>query len=130
MKSLLFLGLVLGMNVTTYASPAKVQFITPKQGEVVPQNFKVEFAVEGMKVEKAGQLKVGTGHHHLIIDGKAIAKGEVVPKDETHKHFGDASTSTSITLKPGKHTLTLQFADGIHKSYGEDYSSTIEVEVK
>ena len=116
---------------SAFASNAsKVHFIKPKEGEVVSQTFNVEFGVEGMTVAKAGNLKEGTGHHHLIIDGKSIAKGQVVPKNETHIHFGDAATSTTVTLKPGKHTLTLQFADGIHKSYGEEYSATINVEVK
>jgi hypothetical protein len=39
-------------------------------------------------------------------------------------------TETDVTLTPGKHTLTLQFADFAHKSYGEKWSQTIEVEVK
>lgn len=112
------------------AQPAKVHFVKPHDKEVVSQTFTVEFGVEGMKVEKAGEVKEKSGHHHLIIDGKPVAKGQVIPKDDMHKHFGKGETSTEVTLKPGKHTLTLQFADGAHKSYGEEYSSTIEVEVK
>jgi hypothetical protein len=113
-----------------FAAPAKIHFVKPTDGEVVPATFPVEFAVDGMEVAKAGVMKKGTGHHHLIIDGKPVKKGQVVPKDDTHKHFGDAATTTSLTLAPGKHTLTLQFADGSHISYGDDYASTITVEVK
>lgn len=130
MKSILALALLISLTSAFAATPAKVHFTKPHDKEVVPPTFQVEFAVEGMTVAKAGDLKEGTGHHHLIIDGKPVAKGQVVPKDETHKHFGDGATSTSVTLKPGKHTLTLQFADGTHKSYGEEASSTITVEVK
>ena len=131
MKSLLSLALFLALgSAFAAAAPSKVHFIKPHDGEVVPQTFQVEFGVDGMTVAKAGDMKPNTGHHHLIIDGKPVAKGQVVPKDETHKHFGDASTTTPVTLKPGKHTLTLQFADGAHKSYGEEYSTTITVEVK
>lgn len=126
----LLLSLVILSSLTTAFAASKIHFVKPHDGEVVPTTFPVEFTVDGMNVAKAGVLKEGTGHHHLIIDGKSVAKGEVVPKDETHKHFGDASVSTTLTLKPGKHTLTLQFADGIHKSYGEEFSSTITVEVK
>lgn len=129
MKLLLTIALVTSSNYVLSAA-SKVHFVSPKEGEVLTQSFKVEFGVEGMSVEKAGSLKSGTGHHHLIIDGKPIAKGQVIPKNETHKHFGDGQTSTELKLTPGKHTLTLQFADGIHKSYGEEYSKTIEVEVK
>ena len=130
MKSLLSLALLLSLTSAFAAAPSKVHFTKPLDKEVVAQTFKVEFTVDGMAVEKAGAPKEGTGHHHLIIDGKAVDKGQIVPKDDTHKHFGDGSTSTTITLKPGKHTLTLQFADGTHKSYGEEYSTTISVEVK
>jgi hypothetical protein len=126
MKSLL--SLVLFFSLTS--AMANVNFVTPKDKETVATMFPVEFKVEGMALAKAGTLKDGTGHHHLIIDGAPIKKGEVVPKNETHLHFGDASTSTKVTLKPGTHTLTLQFADGLHKSLGEEFSSTITVNVK
>lgn len=129
MKSLLILALLTVSSAFAAAAP-KVHFLKPHDKEVVPPTFQVEFGVEGMTVAKAGDLKPGTGHHHLIIDGAPVAKGQVVPKDETHKHFGDGATSTSISLKPGKHTLTLQFADGAHKSLGEEYATTISVEVK
>jgi Domain of unknown function (DUF4399) len=35
-----------------------------------------------------------------------------------------------VKLTPGKHVLTLQFADGIHRSYGGQMASTINVTVK
>ena len=108
----------------------KIMFVTPQDGATVKSPFKVEMGIEGMTVMPAGEMKEHTGHHHLIIDGPAIASGEVVPKDETHMHFGKGQTSTEVTLKPGKHTLTLQFADGAHKSYGPDMSSTINVTVE
>ena len=130
MKSLLTLSLLFSLTSAFSATESKVHFVKPKNLEVVSQTFEVEFAVEGMTVAKAGNLKPATGHHHLIIDGKSVEKGQVVPKDETHKHFGDGATKASITLKPGKHTLTMQFADGVHKSLGEEYASTISIEVK
>lgn len=128
MKFIFSIALIL--SFTNAFAASKVRFAKPANNEVVAQTFDVEFAVEGMTEAKAGVLKEGTGHHHIIIDGKGIAKGEVIKKDDNHKHFGDASTKAQLTLKPGKHTLTLQFADGLHKSYGEEYSSTITVNVK
>lgn len=124
------LALTMSLFLSNAFAESKVDFVKPKDKEVVPQTFTVEFKVNGMTVQKAGEVKPGTGHHHLIIDGKPIAKGQVVPKNETHLHYGDASTTTSITLKPGKHTLTMQFADGAHLSLGEEYSKTITVDVK
>lgn len=124
--SILFLSLT-----TAFAATAsKVHFVKPHDKEVVPPTFQVEFAVDGLSLAKAGDMKPGTGHHHLIIDGKPIAKGQIIPMNETHKHFGDAATTATVSLKPGKHTLTMQFADGVHKSLGDEYASTITVEVK
>lgn len=116
--------------VAQMAFASNVDFITPHDGTTVKETFKVKFKVKGMKVAKAGEVTAHTGHHHLIIDGQPVPQGEIVPKDATHMHFGDGATSTTLTLTPGDHTLTLQFADGAHKSYGPDYTKTITVHVK
>ena len=105
-------------------------FISPKDGDTVSSNFTVKMGIKGMKVHKAGDLIDGTGHHHLIIDGSSVAENEVVPADDKHIHFGKGQTETTVKLKPGKHTLTLQFADGHHQSYGKIMSHTIQVTVK
>lgn len=109
---------------------AKVMFVAPQPDAQVPQQLKVVFGVQGMTVQPAGEIKAGTGHHHLIIDAPPTPAGEVVPKDAQHLHFGDGATETMITLTPGEHTLTLQFADGIHRSYGPQMSATIKVKVQ
>jgi len=114
---------------------AHVSFVQPVDGATVAGTFKVIMAVEGMKVHKAGEIIPGTGHHHLIIDGNGgedfyIPMHAVVVKNHTHLHFGKGQTETTLHLFPGKHTLTLQFADGHHKSYGRALSQTITVTVK
>jgi hypothetical protein len=86
--------------------------------------------VEGMEVEPAGQINYGRGHHHIIIDGSFMAAGSSVPFDGQHIHFGKGQTEFQLdSLAAGKHTLTLQFANGAHLSYGEGLSNTITVEV-
>lgn len=125
------LGIVASAFLASQAFAAGgVMFLEPTDGATVPQEFSVKMGVEGMKVSPAGQLMDGTGHHHLIIDGQPVPKGTVVPADATHIHFGKGQTETTVKLTPGKHTLTLQFADGAHQSYGPDVSTTITVEVK
>jgi hypothetical protein len=110
---------------------AKVFFKNLKDGESVKSPFKVEMGVDGMKLDTAGAIVSGSGHHHLFIDAEnSLAKGTVVPKDSTHLHFGKAQAETKLTLAPGEHKLTLQFADGIHRSYGSQLSATIKVKVK
>lgn len=121
---------MLSLPVACAQGGAYVDFAAPRDGAEVESPFKVVMQVHGMKVHKAGELIEGTGHHHLIIDGSFIPKGETVPKDATHLHFGKGQTQTELTLPAGDHTLTLQFADGHHQSYGRALSKTIRVHVK
>lgn len=92
--------------------------------------YTLKMGVNGMKVHPAGELIPGTGHHHLIINGGPIEGGIPVPNNETHIHFGKAQTEYLLDLKPGTYKLTLQFADGAHRSYGLDYSQSIYIKVE
>ncbi|MFM8464256.1 MAG: DUF4399 domain-containing protein [Burkholderiaceae bacterium] len=107
-----------------------VDFIEPKNNANVSSPFKVKFAVDGMQVAPAGEMKEGTGHHHLLINAADIPEGTVIPMDDQHRHFGKGQTETEITLPPGRYRLTMQFADGAHRSYGEKMRKSIEVTVK
>ncbi len=110
---------------------AKVFFKNLKDGQKVKSPFKVEFGVEGMKLDTAGPIVAGSGHHHLLIDAEdSLPAGTVVMKDDKHLHFGKAQSETTVTLPAGKHKLTLQYADGIHRSYGGQLSKTINVNVQ
>ncbi len=134
-KSIAFLVLVttfIALNLSATEAKVKpgVKFISPQSGDTVPTQFKVKFAVVGMSVEKAGVMTPETGHHHLIIDGAAIPAGTMIIKNDTHLHFGDGQTEAQVKLTPGKHKLTLQFADGAHMSFGPALSKTIEITVR
>ncbi len=110
---------------------AKIHFVNLRNGETVGSPFEVIMGVKGLKVEAAGAVVPGSGHHHLLIDaGDSIAAGQVIPKDEHHLHFGNGQTKTMVTLPPGMHRLTLQFADGLHRSYGNKLAATIMIKVK
>ena len=110
----------------------RVYFQAPLNNQVVPTSLSLRFGVDGMTVTPAGQLidSAKHGHHHLIIDAPGVKKGQVVPADEKHIHFGKGQTETRITLSEGPHTLTLQFADGAHRSFGPELSETIRVTAK
>jgi hypothetical protein len=107
-----------------------VYFVNLKDGDKVKSPVIVDMGVSGMEVEPAGKIDKGKGHHHIIIDGSYVEKGQMVPKDETHLHFGNGQTLDTLQLSPGKHTLTLQFANGVHQSYGKDWSKTIAITVE
>ena len=109
--------------------PMSVFFVNLEDGAEITSPVNIEMGVEGMELEPAGMIKEGFGHHHIIIDGSFIPAGQVVPADETHIHYGDGRSETELELTPGEHTLTLQYADGVHQSYGEKMSKTITVTV-
>ena len=112
------------------AAALKVFFVNLKDGDTVKSPLSIEMGVEGMKVQAAGKVVEGTGHHHIIIGPAGIEKGVAVPKDETHIHFGKGQTKAELELEPGTHKLTLQFADGSHSSYGEVGATTITINVE
>jgi hypothetical protein len=117
--------------LTAVPAGAKVQFSNLKNGQAVTSPVKVEMGVDGMKVDTAGPVVAGSGHFHILIDaGDSIAAGQMIVKDSTHLHYGKAQTSTELKLSPGKHTLALQFADGLHRSYGSQMAATVSVTVK
>lgn len=120
-----------GAAATEVPKDARVFWILPKEGSKVPESFPAAFGVAGMTLTKAGEAMKdkSRGHHHVVVDGKPIPAGTPVPKDDKNIHYGDASSTTMLKLAPGKHTLTLQFADGAHLSYGDKLSQTINVEV-
>jgi len=110
---------------------AKVFFANLKDGQTVTSPFKVEMGVEGLSVDTAnGKIKPASGHHHILVDMDSIAMGTVIPKDSVHLHFGNAQTSTEVKLPAGKHSLTLQFADALHRSYGSRLTSKVTLNVK
>jgi hypothetical protein len=110
---------------------AKVYFSNLKNGQTVTSPVKVEMGVDGMKVDTAGPVVAGSGHFHILVDvGDSIASGQMIVKDSTHLHYGKAQTSAELKLAPGKHTLALEFADGLHRSYGSQMAATVSVMVK
>ncbi len=113
-------------------APPRVFFEAPKDGDKVKGPVQMKFGVEGFTVRPAGEDPKDhtSGHHHVLIDTKPAGVGAVVPADATHIHYGKGQTEATLELSPGKHTLTLQFADGAHRAYGPHLTETITIEVE
>jgi hypothetical protein len=109
------------------ASPdgARVFFISPADGATVTSPVHIEFGLEGMSVVAAGVNDANSGHHHLLVDTGLPDLGLPVPADAQHIHFGDASTSTSLALEPGEHTLQLLLGDYLHIPHEPPVSSEV-----
>ena len=119
-------GSAVAADVPATAEPARTKspagtelyFITPKNGDKVGPAVLVEFGLKGMGVAPAGVTVDKTGHHHLLIDvEKPPSANEPIPADANHVHFGGGQTQTTITLKPGKHTLQLNLGDALHRQF-------------
>ena len=79
------------------------------------------------------------GHHHLLIDQAAVPAGEMVPmgkEDRGYYHFGKGQLRDTLTLAKypmltkGTHKLRLQFANGMHQSYGPSMSHEVLIIVR
>ena len=124
------------MPMPEVSPDARVFFVAPADGATVVGPLvdgkvavHVEMGAENLRVMRAGELAEGAGHHHIIIDGDGVPRGEAVPATPTHIHYGLAQTEAELQLEPGPHTLRLQFADGAHRSYVSALSTLIHVNV-
>ena len=107
----------------------RVFFSEPKDGAVINGPVKVVMGLEGMQIKPAGEVVEGAGHHHILINKDFMSPGQVIPTDDDHRHFGKGQTEAVLELPPGDYKLTLQFADGLHRSYGKEMSATINIKV-
>ena len=111
------------------AEEQRVYFIEPRDGAEVVSPVKVVMGVEGMKIKPSGGVVAGAGHHHIVINRGPMRGGKVIPTDKTHLHYGKGQTEATIELEPGDYTLTMQFADGLHRSFGKKMAHTIRIKV-
>jgi len=96
---------------------AAVYFINLKNGDTVSNPVLVQFGLKNAGVAPAGTQGDTVGHHHLLIDDPKVDLVQPLPMSEQIKHFGGGQTETTLTLKPGKHTLQMLFADWKHQSF-------------
>lgn len=93
---------------------ARVFIVSPADGASVSSPVRVEFGAENVAIARAGSDEPGSGHHHLIVDAPLPALDRPIPASEHYLHFGDAATSTTLTLEPGRHELQLLLGDYLH----------------
>ena len=119
---------------------AKVYFTNIEDGAILTSPITVVMGIDGMMLEPAGEKKVGYGHHHIFINRDFMPTKEVIPMDMAEGviasdavltfHYGGGQSEAELNLAPGKYQLTLQYADGVHRSYGEQLSASLNVEVQ
>ncbi|MGE5625362.1 MAG: DUF4399 domain-containing protein [Bacillota bacterium] len=128
-----------GAAADTPAAPARsaapagaaVYFIAPHDGEVIAGPVTVVMGLKGMGIAPAGVQHPDTGHFHLIVDAGLPPADLPIPKDDQHLHFGGGQTETTLSLKPGKHTLQILLGDYAHMSFNPPVvSEKITITVK
>ena len=116
---------VVTLERTPSPESARVFFITPSDGDTVSNPVAVEFGIEGMSVVKAGDNQPASGHHHIIVDAGLPDLSLPIPASDNYIHFGDASTSTELTLAAGEHTLQLLLGDHSHIPHDPPVASEV-----
>jgi hypothetical protein len=116
-----------------HAAMKRVFFVTPKDGDTIKPDAKLEFAAEMFTIAAVpeGEVKTvraETGHFHIAPDADCLPAGTVIPKADPWVHFGKGQNNVEITLSPGKHKLTLQAGDDQHRTM-EGLCQTITVTV-
>ena len=120
MRIFVVAALVLAATVATAQertpSPAGAEayIISPKHGAKVSAPVLVQFGLKGMGIAPAGVKFDNTGHFHLLIDAELPPKGEPMPMDARHLHFGKGQIEATVQLTPGRHTLQIAMGDGAH----------------
>jgi hypothetical protein len=122
----------------TPEKPARrVFFVEPQDGATVKSPVKARFGLEGYELAPvpqgtitAEQVRPNVGHHHLGIDMDCLPDGtEIVKGTPSWVHFGTGATEIDVQLEPGKHKLTLQMGDDLHRTI-EGLCQTITVNVE
>ena len=109
---------------------SRVYFENISDGDSLTSPINIGFGIREYKVGPAGNVGEGMGHHHLLMSRNSIAEGVVIPNNNNHIRFGGGETQTELNLSPVSYLITLQFADGLHNSYGEKMSASVEITVK
>ena len=94
-----------------------VTILAPTAGaEVDGPTVTVRLEVSGVEIATAGDMREGTGHHHLYLDADLTDASEPVPTvPGSIVHMGDGSSEYVFEdVAPGEHRLIAVVADGAH----------------
>ena len=119
------------------APAARVFFVEPKDGATVKSPVHLVFGIEGYQIQPVPQgtvapeaVRAGVGHHHLGIDQDCLPAGTTIVKGTpSWVHFGTGNNTIDTQLEPGKHKLSLQLGDDLHRTVN-NLCETINITVE
>ena len=111
----------------------RVFFVQPQDGATVTSPVKLEFGSENFTIAAVPQpapteTRPALGHYHVGVDTDCLPTGTAIPRATPWVHFGDGKNVIDMQLPPGRHRLTLQVGDDLHRTI-EGLCSTITVNV-
>lgn len=79
---------------------ARLYFVNLRNGMTVGSPVKVVFGLSGMGVAPAGIEKVGTGHHHLLVNVSEWDANAPLPANEQFRHSAPARPKPRSNSSP------------------------------
>jgi uncharacterized protein involved in high-affinity Fe2+ transport len=115
------------------APKARVFFVEPQDGATVKSPVHLKFGVENYQVAAVPQgtvdtARAGMGHYHVAVDSDCLSAGTPIQKAAPWVHFGTGNSEIDMQLPPGKHKLTLEMGDDMHRAV-EGLCTSISVNV-
>lgn len=127
------LAIALAACGSTAPSGPRVFFVQPEDGATVRSPVALEFGAEDFTIAAVpagtvSETRPALGHYHIGVDAECLPTGVEIPKASPWIHFGDGKNVIDMQLPPGKHRLTLQVGDDLHRTI-EGLCSSITVNV-
>ena len=102
-------------------SQPRVLFLEPQEGATVKSPVHLKFGIENYQVAAVPPgtvetARAGMGHYHVAVDSECLAAGTTIEKAAPWVHFGDGKADIDMQLPPGRHKLTLQLGDDLHRA--------------
>jgi hypothetical protein len=116
------------------SSSPRVYFVEPKDGDTVKSPVHLKFGIDNYELAAvpAGTVETArpnVGHHHVGVDQDCLAPGTTIVKGTpSWVHFGDGKSEIDMQLPPGRHKLSLQLGDDLHRAV-DSLCQTITVNV-
>jgi hypothetical protein len=115
----------------------KVYFVEPKDGATVSSKEAVKFVfgsdnytIAAVPEGEVKEVRANMGHFHLGVDKECVPAGqEIVRGQPDWVHFGTGSNNIEMSLTPGKHTMSVQVGDDLHRAV-EGLCETISITVE
>jgi hypothetical protein len=115
----------------------KVFFVEPKDGATLSSKQPTKFVfgsdnytIAAVPEGEVKEVRANMGHFHLGVDKDCLPAGqEIVRGTPDWVHFGTGSNNIEMNLTPGKHTMSVQVGDDLHRAV-EGLCQTITVTVE